>query len=111
MDQIAGTGPLHVFLTVCPLAQCCSQTVLPKVAYVTLSLSYWSVLRAGMVFQPISVSIRKMVSCVWPYPLCVCVCPQEHLWQYVTQILGTASLQSLQQLVKLSHKMFKLAFQ
>lgn len=37
MDQMAGTGPLHVLLTSCPLAQCRTQTVLPKLTYVTLS--------------------------------------------------------------------------
>lgn len=74
---IAGMSPLHVFLTVCPLAQCWSQTVLPKLACVTLSLSNWSVLRAGMVFQPISEGIWKTPSCVWPCLLCVCVCEES----------------------------------
>ena len=46
MDQMAGAGPLHVFLTVCPLAQCSTQTVLPTLTFVTLS--HWPALHAGM---------------------------------------------------------------
>lgn len=37
MDQMADAGPVLVFLTICPLAQCSAQAVLPKMACVTLS--------------------------------------------------------------------------
>lgn len=58
MDQMAGTESLRVFLTVCPLARCGSQTVLPKVAYVTLS--HWPALHAGVPLHPTFVDIRKV---------------------------------------------------
>lgn len=38
-------GPLRVLLTVCPLAQCGTQAVLPKPTYVTLS--HWPVPHTG----------------------------------------------------------------
>lgn len=50
MDQMAGTSPLHVFLTGCPLAQCGNRTVLPKQTYVTLS--HWPAPHAGMLLHP-----------------------------------------------------------
>lgn len=45
MDQMVDTGPVLVFLTICPLARCSAQAVLPKVACVTLS--HRPVLHAG----------------------------------------------------------------
>lgn len=46
MNQMAAAGPMHVFLTACPLAQCRTQTVLPNVACVTLAR--WRGPHAGM---------------------------------------------------------------
>lgn len=37
MYEMAGTRPLHVFLTGCPLARCGARSVLPNPAYVTAS--------------------------------------------------------------------------
>lgn len=57
MDQMAGTGPLHVFLTVCPLAQRETQTVLPKPTHVTLSCCLAP--HAGMALHPIIVASQR----------------------------------------------------
>lgn len=58
MDQKAGTGPLHVLWTGCPLAQCSTQTVLPKLTYVTLS--HWPAPHAGMPLHATLGDIRKV---------------------------------------------------
>lgn len=58
MDQMAGTGPLHVFLSVRPLAQCNTQIVLPKPTHVTISCCLAP--HAGMALHPSIVDITKV---------------------------------------------------
>lgn len=70
MDQMAGTDPLHVLLTSCPLAQCSAQTVLPKLTYVTVS--HWLAPQSGTTLHPTLRGIRKMAGSGWAASPCLC---------------------------------------